>query len=97
MSWKEESNEKVAAAVKVLFHEINAMGSGKRIAAVVKEEFGKEHNTLQQAFFKNFIVPVIDQMADTHKSKWTDLRNEASGEFAVKLQTITKDTALPCI
>ena len=82
--------------MKTLFHEVNG-GPRKTIEAAVKEAFGHEHRTLQQAFFKNFIIPVIEEMAEAHDEGWIDLRNEAAGELAVKLREITKETALPFI
>jgi hypothetical protein len=92
----EEIQENVKKAIDLLC-ENGVNFSGDVVAKTVREAFAREHNTLQQSFFRSVLIPIIEEMARLHEENWTDGRNEHSGELAVKLREITKEAFLPFI
>lgn len=93
----EQSKQKVKEAVSVIFRELNCMGYEGDVGEAVVEHIEREHRTLQQAFFRNVLAPVIKSFADRYNEGYYDLRNEASCELANKLKPIIEKSPLPFI
>ena len=76
-------SEAVKKAMKELINATNVMGGEEEMAAGITEALQSEHRTLQQSFFRVF-AESMKEYANTG----TDLRNEASVNFAKEVNKI---------
>lgn len=91
--WKEEHKAKAEEATKVLVNLTNAYGSEKAVAEGIVEALTKEHNTLQQSFWRAMQM-VIKAYSE---EKYVDLRNEASRDYCKAAAKLADDHHLPLI
>jgi len=84
----EQSVQKVKDAVEVIIREINVMGNEALVGKAVVDHLGNTHRTLQQNFFRDVVVPLINHYAYMHEQNWYDLRNEDTCECSAKLKPI---------
>ena len=71
------NKETAKKAMETLINCSNVMGSDKDVAEAISEALKGEHRTLQQAFFRSFVMAMGD-----YKNSRSDARNEASVKFA---------------
>lgn len=69
--------DKAAKAMRDLLDCTNVMGSEKDVARAISDTLSKEHRTLQNSFFRSFVMAM-----DTYKDARSDARNESSIKFA---------------
>lgn len=82
--------EQLIESLNKVFNALNILGSDN--SKVVRDYFGRQHRTLQQQFMKVVIVPVLQQLAEAHKEKLVDPRNEYAAKLATKmLENVTED------
>jgi len=86
------SKKNIKEAIKLLTKELNIMGNENFVGDAIKEELANTHRTLQQAFFKSVIVPVILWFNGQLEDGRYDLRNEDACQCAKKLKPILKDS-----
>ena len=84
----EESVRKVKEAVSTIIKEINVMGNEEMVGQAVVEELGRTHRTLQQNFFRDVVVPLINHYAEMNEKGWYDLRNEDTCKCAAQLKPV---------
>ena len=75
-----EQRDKVKAAMQTLVDSTNCMCGEKEMAQGMLDALTGSHRTLQQSFFRVF-VDTMEKYSETR----TDLRNEASVDFAKKI------------
>ena len=73
-------NENVEAAMKVIMKEVNTLGKNT-VAETIAEVLMRDHRTLQQNFMREFVKALC-----IYSDSYTDLRNEASVDFAMKVK-----------
>ena len=77
-------NVLVKNSLEAIFRCLNGSNS-KRIPETVRNVIATEHRTLQQAFFKQVVMPLVEQMAEGAKTGRFDARNEVSCKCAKKM------------
>lgn len=83
----EEAKERSKSVAKEIFDVIN--GAEPELHDALREVFLTEHPTLQQSF-----VELLQKLILTHATReYTDLRNEASVDWAKKVAAITEGYA----
>jgi hypothetical protein len=92
--YNREKKDKVEAAIEVIMREINCMGSERDVGVAIRDKVLKDHPTLQQRFFADVLVPIIEGYAG---NKCIDARNEASHNVAKRLMVLLKDEYFPFI
>lgn len=60
----EEKRVVIEEAVDTIMNEINCMGFEKEVGEIIRDKVLKSHNTLQQRFFADVIIPIIQGFAD---------------------------------
>ena len=86
--------EKAMTVVNDIFRKLN--GSGSTFSKVLVTEFLHEHRTLQQAFVREIIEPILEHLASLEEGQY-DLRNEASVRYAQRAVQATSEVGLPLI
>lgn len=75
-----------------LFSSMNAMDNESFKTIDVLRAWNMEHRTLQQSLVRVVIIPILKRLAQAHKDKAFDARNEASCALAAKmLAAVTED------
>ena len=77
-----ERRATVSDAFAILFDAVN--GPDRIVASVARESFAREHRTLQQAFVRVVVLPILEQLVADGKAGYFDARNVASVVFARK-------------
>jgi hypothetical protein len=67
-------------AMEVVVNATNSMGCEKELAERMLIAITGQHRTLQQSFFRVFV-----DMAEKYATTYSDLRNDASVDFAKKV------------
>ena len=75
---------------------IVAMLNQSDTPGLIVAEFAKQHRTHQQAFVREVIVPILEQLAGLQEGEF-DLRNEASVKYAKAAFKATSEIGLPLI
>lgn len=91
MTTREEIVERAEEAARTLLKQVNYMGMDQDIADAFAKVLMKEHNTIQQSFWR-VLKLVAEQYGDM---KYFDGRNEKAVEFAKEVAKI--DVHLPFI
>lgn len=87
-----ETQKRLVTALGELVNALNVMGSDKEKVQVVKDTFSRTHRTLQQAFVKVVVIPVLQSLAEAHRERFVDPRNEAAARLASKmLEAVNED------
>lgn len=98
---EENDNEtcgKVKEAMAIIFANLNTMGRDKDVQHRVVSYLENEHRTLQQAFMRNVIAPVIVHFAKQGELGYYDLRNEATVNTCKELKKVLdKNLGFPFI
>ena len=82
--------EEARKAMQTLIDATNIMGGEKEVAAGILEGLLGSHRTLQQSFFRSFVM-AMEHYADT---PFHDARNDASVEFAQLLRELVEHNNL---
>ena len=89
---KQESEQRIKDAMEVLIQEMN-IGDGTTVGHQMGVVLASQHPTLQQVF-----MGAVLKLIETHGMKdYTDLRNEASVEWARELSKSEFSTGFPFI
>lgn len=80
---------------RAMFAQVN--GPGHRFEDAVREEFTKEHGTIQQAMIQHVVRPMLEVLAKEYKDGLCDPRNLHAGAFAARALEATADVPLPTI
>jgi len=91
LNYDELSKAEAETAIKSLFRNLNMMGNEKIISEAFVDHLGHEHRTLQQGFFRDVLIPVLQFFKMQNDEGWKDLRNEASCEAAAKMLEAVTD------
>ena len=84
----EEKRVVIEEAVDTIMNEINSMGSEREVGEIIRDKVLQSHRTLQQRFFADVIIPIIQGFAD---NEFVDARNEVSKDVACKLINLIKE------
>ena len=77
---KPETNPEVEKAMNVIMKQLNIMGTSN-VGTTIAEVLMEDHRTLQQNFFREIYTAMC-----LYSDSYSDLRNEASVDFAMKVK-----------
>lgn len=85
------SAEQFRLAVVGLVDVCNTFSEAGPITAAVRQAVAESHRTLQQALFRMFVVPVLQQLAEQFITRRYDSRNEAACRYAAQMMAAVED------
>jgi hypothetical protein len=94
---KIERNKQLKEAIEVIFRNLNCMGREKEVGEAIVDVIDSQHRTLQQAFMRNVMVPIIQSFAKRYGNGFYDLRNEATVKACIELNEVLGKHGFPFI
>lgn len=92
-----QRSKTITDAIDIIFRNLNCMGREKDVGEAVVDSINMQHRTLQQAFMRNVIVPIIQNFADKNANGYYDLRNEATVNACQELEKVLDKYHFPFI